>query len=96
MHLKSRYKEEAYPKYDQFDAIHVRKVAEIPVDYDGIMGVPLTYLKYHNEEVFEIVGEANHGSDNEYDLFKPSINGKDTFKRILIRKRKKKKQNLEY
>ena len=91
LHLKSRYKEEAYPKYDQFDAIHVRKVAEIPVDYDGIMGVPLTYLKYHNEEVFEIVGEANHGSDNEYDLFKPSINGKDTFKRILIRKRKKEK-----
>ena len=63
-----------YPKYDNFDGINVKKVTEIPMDYDGIMGVPITYLKYHNEEQFEIVGEANHGSDNEFDLFKPKIN----------------------
>jgi hypothetical protein len=48
------------------------------------MGVPLTFLKYHNEDQFEIIGEANHGSDNEFDLFKPIINGKEIFKRILI------------
>jgi hypothetical protein len=46
------------------------------------MGVPITYLKYHNGSQFEIVGEANHGSDNEFDLFKPKINGKELFKRI--------------
>ena len=64
-------------------------ISEIPFDYYGIMGVPLTYLKYHNDDDFEIVGEANHGSDNEYDLFKPQINGKETFKRILIKRRER-------
>lgn len=77
-----------YRKYDNYDAIHVARVADIPVDYDGIMGVPITFLKYYNEAQFEIVGEANHGSDNEFDLFKPIVDGKETFKRILIRKRR--------
>ena len=86
--LTQNFKTGNYPQYDNFDAIHVYKVSEIPVDYYGIMGVPLTYLKYHNDEMFEIIGEANHGSDNEYDLFKPKINGKETFKRILIKRRK--------
>ena len=63
------------------------RVSEIPMDYHGIMGVPLTYLKYHNEDQFEIIGEANHGSDNEFDLFKPKIEGRETFKRILIKKK---------
>lgn len=88
--LKHRYLPELYPKYDNFDGIHVSRVADIPFDYEGIMGVPLTYIKYHNEDDFEIVGEANHGSDNEYDLFKPIVNGKEVFKRILIRKKKRK------
>ena len=43
--LINSYKKEAYPRYDDFDAIHIAKVAEIPHDYNGIMGVPLTYLK---------------------------------------------------
>ena len=60
------------------------------MDYFGIMGVPITYLKYHNGEQFEIVGEANHGSDNEFDLFKPRVNGKELFKRILIKRIDKK------
>lgn len=85
--LENQYSKDQYPHYDNYDAIHVAKVVEIPRDYLGIMGVPLTYLKYHNEQVFEIVGEANHGSDNEYDLFKPLLNGKETFKRILIKRR---------
>lgn len=89
--LTEYYDAEKYPKYDNFDAINVRKVSEIPMDYDGIMGVPITYLKYHNEVQFEIIGEANHGSDNEFDLFKPKINGKEIFKRILIRR----KQSVE-
>lgn len=86
--LTQYYDPDKYPKYDNFDGINVRKVADIPMDYDGIMGVPITYLKYHNGSQFEIVGEANHGSDNEFDLFKPKINGKELFKRILIRKKK--------
>lgn len=82
--FSASYSPEFYPKYDNYDAINVSRVSEIPMDYPGIMGVPLTFLKYHNEEQFEIIGEANHGSDNEFDLFKPIVNGKEIFKRILI------------
>lgn len=85
--LTKHYCPKNYPKYDNYDAINVRKVVDIPMDYYGIMGVPITYLKYHNESQFEIVGEANHGSDNEFDLFKPKVNGKELFKRILIKRR---------
>ena len=95
LHLEHVYSPEAYDKYDDYDAIHIHRVAEIPVDYYGVMGVPLTYLKYHNDYEFEIVGEANHGYDNEYDLFRPRIRGKDTFKRILVRRRRK-EEKLEY
>lgn len=85
LELTAVYEPAKYSKYDDFDAINVSRVRDIPKDYKGIMGVPLTYLKYHNEEQFEIIGEANHGSDNEFDLFKPKIKGKDIFKRILIK-----------
>ena len=85
--LTQKYNPKKYPKYDNFDGINVTKVADIPYDYNGIMGVPITYLKYHNELQFEIIGEANHGSDNEFDLFKPKVNGKELFKRILIQKK---------
>lgn len=88
LELKSVYNPLIYPKYDDYDAINVSRVSEIPKDYMGIMGVPLTFLKYYNEEQFDIIGEANHGSDNEFDLFKPRINGKEIFKRILIRRKK--------
>ena len=76
-----------YIKFDNFDGINVKRVADIPMDYYGIMGVPITYIKYHNGSQFEIIGEANHGSDNEFDLFKPKVNGKELFKRILIRRK---------
>ncbi len=83
--LTKRYSSEAYPTYDEYDAINVERVQDIPMDYSGIMGVPITIINKYNPEQFEIVGEANHGSDNEYDLFKPTVNGKLLFKRILIR-----------
>lgn len=86
LELSKIYDATKYPKYDNFDAINVSRVSDIPKDYDGIMGVPITFLKYHNGEQFEIIGEANHGSDNEFDLFKPTINKKELFKRILIKK----------
>ena len=83
--LTKRYSSEVYPTYDEYDAINVERVQDIPMDYPGIMGVPITIINKYNPEQFEIVGEANHGSDNEYDLFKPTVNGKLLFKRILIR-----------
>lgn len=88
-HLKltCRYSPEKYPRYDSYDAIHVKTVAEIPYDFPGTMGVPVTIVDKYNSEQFEILGEAKHGSDNEYDLFKPTIKGKEFFMRILIRNR---------
>lgn len=85
--MTKTYSPEEYPKYDNFDAINVKTIHDIPYDYDGIMGVPITIINRYNSEQFEIVGEANHGSDNEFDLFKPTINGKEVFKRILIRRK---------
>ena len=82
-----------FPKYDNYDAIDVSKVKEIPMDYDGVMGVPITYLYQHNPDQFEIVGliagnikglagiESKTGKDGPY------LNGKLKYGRILIRKR---------
>ena len=81
------YTPEEYPIYDNYDAINVNKVSEIPMNYDGIMGVPITYLDKHSPEQFDIIGEFNHGSDNVYDLAKPTINGKEIYPRIAIRKK---------
>lgn len=54
--LYKPYKPEQYPTYDNFDAIEVSKAADIPADYDGVMGVPVSFLGKHNPEQFEIVG----------------------------------------
>ena len=83
--LTKKYNPIDYPKFDTYDAINVTRVVDIPKDYPGIMGVPITIVNKYNSEQFELIGEANHGSDNEFDLFKPLVNGKYLFKRILIK-----------
>lgn len=80
-------REGKYPKYDNFDAIEVPFTDAIPSDYDGIMGVPITFLDKYNPEQFEIVGEFNHGKDGEFDLALPTIEGKSVYKRIAIRRK---------
>ena len=85
--LYKAYSPIEYPKYDNFDAIECCPTANIPYDYDGLMGVPVTFLDKYNPEQFEIVGILNHGCDSEYDLAKPILNGKEKFSRILIRRR---------
>lgn len=59
------YTPEEYPKYDNYDAINVDKVAEIPCDYDSVMGVPITFLDKYNPEQFEIVAfrKGDDGKD---------------------------------
>ena len=52
---------EAYPKYDNYDAIEVGKVKNIPKDYDGVMGVPISFLEKHNPNQFEILGCTQRG-----------------------------------
>ena len=54
--LYRNYTPEEYPKYYNFDAIHIEKVTDIPKDYKGIMGVPITFMDKYNPEQFEIIG----------------------------------------
>ena len=85
--LWKEYNDAEYPKYETYDAIEVSKVTNIPIDYDGIMGVPVSFMSKYNPEQFDIVGEFNHGSDNIFDLAKPVINGKELFPRIAIKRK---------
>lgn len=56
--LYKKYSPEEYPKYDNYDAINVDKVSEIPLDYKGMMGVPITFLNKYNPDQFEIIGQG--------------------------------------
>lgn len=88
--LFKKYNKKEYPKYENLDAIEVSKVAEIPKDYKGIMGVPITFLDKYNPEQFEIVG-SNRGIDQDPNGVYGRgsfINGKETFKRLFIRNKK--------
>lgn len=78
--LTETYSTEKYPKYDNFDGIEVSKVLKIPFDYDGAMGVPVTFLQKYNPNQFEII-KFRKGDDDK-DL---SINGKCPYFRILIK-----------
>lgn len=57
--------ERYYPTYDNFAAIEVGKIADIPCDYSGLMGVPITFLEKYNPEQFEIIGSYNNGEHGE-------------------------------
>lgn len=85
--LYKTYNPVEYPHYDNFDAINVDKTQDIPVDYDGIIGVPMTFMYKYCPDQFDIVGILNHGCDNEYDLAKPILNGKELYTRIAIRRK---------
>ena len=82
------YNSEDYPTYDNYDAINVDKTSDIPMDYEKIMGVPITYLDKYNPEQFEIIGTST------MDMPKgaPYVSGKRIYERILIRRRQKNKE----
>jgi hypothetical protein len=84
--LFRRYKghESDYPHYDNYDAIEVSKVVNIPEDYDGVMGVPITFIDKYNPDQFEIVGLDAFMSDVEKGRM--YVDGKRKYARILIRK----------
>ena len=75
--------ENEYPKYDNYDAINVDKTKDIPMDYKGAMGVPITFMDKYNPKQFEII-KFRKGDDDK-DL---SINGKYPYFRILIKNKK--------
>jgi hypothetical protein len=58
--LYKKYSQEEFPKYDNYDAIEVSKVSEIPMDYKGVMGVPITFLDKYNPNQFEILGMSDN------------------------------------
>ncbi|MBQ0063740.1 MAG: DNA methyltransferase [Prevotella sp.] len=96
----SRHKEikgkQAYDKYDNYDVIEVPYTDAIPSDYDGVMGVPISFLDKYCPEQFEIVGMAEDngkgfsGKESKWDGVNPHcvVNGKNMFKRIFIRKKR--------
>ena len=86
--LYKKYNAEEYPKYDNYNAIEVSKTKDIPMDYDGVMGVPDTFMFKYCPEQFEIINLAMFVPDNPNfgQCFK--LNGKTTYSRILIKHKK--------
>ena len=95
--LFKSYSPDLYTKFDNYDAINIEKVSDIPADYYGVMGVPITFLDKYNPKQFEIVGRADAniaGEENPYYISglkdkggAPLVNGKFVYKRILIRRK---------
>lgn len=85
--------EEAYPMYDNYEAIEVSRVKNIPMDYTGVMGVPITYLNSHNPVQFEIIGATESEGrgfssglwDSDSKVAQPVVDGKRKYKRLFIK-----------
>ena len=84
--LYKHYTPEEYPKYDNYDAINVDKTNEIPNDYDGVMGVPITFLDKYNPDQFEIVA-FRKGEDGKDLVFTQERERVQPYFRILVRRR---------
>ena len=100
--LYKKYTAEEFPKYDNYDAIEVSKTSDIPMDYDGIIGVPITFLDKFNPSQFEIIGLCNdkryddpsfikcekYYLDDKHKSFQGCVlNGKAPYARIFIKKK---------
>ncbi len=95
--LYKTYNEAEYPTYDNYNAINVDKTKDIPMDFKGVMGVPITFLDKYNPDQFEILGlSASAGYNPEIVGIpflgdkdaRPLINGKNTYARIFIKNKK--------
>ena len=98
--LYKKYSANEYPKYENYNAIDVSAVTDIPIDYDGIMGVPDTFLGQYNPDDFEIIGLGSGKLASSIGVMRNyrgrtdlalNINGvnKCPYSRILIRKKQK-------
>ncbi len=77
--LVKEYNEIDYPKYDNYNAINVDKVKDIPKDYYLPIGVPITYLAKHNDRLFKIIGKR---------IPSPKLNNKNMYRRVMIQRLK--------
>lgn len=95
--LYKQYNPSDFPNYDNYKAIEVSKSADIPCDYDGVVGVPITFMDKYNPEQFEIVGATESEGkgfscglwDESSGVAQATINGKRVYKRIFIRRKGK-------
>ena len=94
--IQSEYGSKTYPKYDNYNAIEVPFSNAIPSDYDGAMGVPISFLDKYNPEQFEIVGWSRHNDLNMDGGYwtggkaDATVNDKIVYRRILIKRKEKK------
>ena len=99
--LYKKYTRGVYPHYDNYDAINVDKTKEIPKDWDGVMGVPITFLDKYNPDQFELLGIMNTGEENKGIRYegtphgRPLVNGVEKYLRILIRQRLQNENPIE-
>jgi hypothetical protein len=95
--LYKSYNKKEFPTYDNYKAIEVSKTKDIPIDYEGPMGVPITFMDKYNPDQFEILWTTDRGGDGMLEEFKkkhsrfdaPVVNGVGLYKRIFITHRKK-------
>ena len=100
--LYKKYNSKDYPNYKNYDAINVDKVSDVPMDFEGVMGVPLTFIDKYNPDQFEIIGQT-HSGDNTLEVenlrkdplhrHRGIVDGEDKekFARILIKNKKPQK-----
>lgn len=96
-----KYSPDRYPKYDNYDAIEVSRVKNIPYDYDGVIGCPISFFNYRND-LYEVIGYVNgnktegakyllqgKGTPNKKGTIRYNLfcNGKEMYSRVLIRKK---------
>lgn len=92
--IYKKYSPKEYPNYDNYNAINLDKVADIPIDYTGVMGVPITFIDKYNPNQFELLGIMNTGEENKGIRYegtphgRPIINGVEKYLRILIKNKK--------
>jgi len=95
--LYKNYNFQEFPKYDNYEAINISKTKDIPRDYDGVMGVPITFLDKYNPNQFEIIGSDSDVKDGllpniinskwNGKIDRGYLNGKRMYARLLIRRK---------
>lgn len=87
--LYKKYNNQDYPKYDNYNAINVDKTKDIPCDYFGVIGVPITFIDKHNPDQFEIIGNSRYHDEQGFPDDINIINGKVIYMRLLIKRKVK-------
>lgn len=84
--LYKKYTPEEYPKYDNYDAINVDKTIDIPCDYYGVMGVPITFMDKYNPKQFKIISDSRYHDGQDFADDINVLNGNTLYRRILIQR----------